>query len=129
MALQMALVTQVHVAAQQFEGAREQFERADEIWRVDDRMQTLVDSGASARTESKLAGIASHTSAILSLLRRYQALSNLHAAAGRMQATLGLEPQIGSLDEISLPELTHKIDATFMDWQKLQPQVSAADAH
>jgi outer membrane protein TolC len=129
MALQMALVTQVHVAAQQFEGARERFERADEIWRVDDRMQTLVDSGASARTESKLAGIASHTSAILSLLRRYQALSNLHAAAGRMQATLGLEPQIGSLDEISLPELTRKIDATFMDWQKLQPQVSAADAH
>lgn len=127
MALQMALVTQVHVAAQQFEGAREQFERADEIWRVDDRMQALVDSGASAKTESKLAGIASHTSAILSLLRRYQALSNLHAAAGRMQATLGLEPQIGSLDEISLPELTRKIDATFLDWQKLQPSVGAAE--
>jgi hypothetical protein len=88
-------------------------------------MQTLMASGESARTESKLVGIASRTSAILSLLRRYQALSNLHAAAGRMQATLGLEPQIGSLDTISLPELTRKIEATFLDWQKLQ--TSATD--
>lgn len=126
MALQMAVVTQVHIAAQQFEGAREQFERADDIWRVDDRMQSLIENGESARTESKLTGIASRTSAILSLLRRYQALSNLHAAAGRVQATLGLEPQIGSLDDISLQDLTRKIEASFLDWQKVQsPTIDA----
>jgi outer membrane protein TolC len=119
MALEVALVTQVHVAAFQFEGARRQFNRADAIWRVDDRMLTLAESGKAAETESRLSLIANHTAAILSQLRRYQALANLHAAAGKMQTTLGLEPRIGSVEAISLPDLTHEIEEGLLDWQKL----------
>jgi hypothetical protein len=110
MALEMALITQVHVAAYQFSSARKQFERADAIWHVDDRMLSLTQNGQAVQTESELARIASHTAAILSLLRRYQALANLHAADGKMQATLGLEPRIGSLDTLSLADLTRQLE-------------------
>jgi outer membrane protein TolC len=120
-ALEMALVTQVHVAAYQFAGARLQFDRADAIWRVDDRMLTLAQSGQAAQTEGRLTLIANNTAAILSLLRRYQALANLHAAAGKMRTTLGLEPKIESLDSISLPDLINQIQRGLLDWQTLKP--------
>lgn len=110
MALEMAVVTQVHVAAFQFSSARRLFERADEIWRVDERMLALTASAEAAQTDSQLSRIASQTAAILSLLRRYQALATLHAAHGRIQATLGLEPRIESLDTMELPELVRRIE-------------------
>ena len=124
MALEMALVTQVHVAAYQFAGARRQFNRADAIWQVDDRMLNLAESAKTAQTEGRLSLIANHTAAILSLLRRYQALANLHAAAGKMQTTLGLEPRVESLDTLSLPDLTHEIERGLLDWQKLKPSAA-----
>jgi outer membrane protein TolC len=119
-ALEMALVTQVHVAAHQFAGARQQFERADAIWNVDDRMLKLAQSGQQAQTDGRLSLIANRTAAILSLLRRYQALANLHAAAGKMQTTLGLEPRTGSLDTISLADLTREVERGAREWQALQ---------
>jgi outer membrane protein TolC len=119
MALQMSVVTQVNVAAAQFEGARRQYERADAIWKVDDRMLKLANASRDAQTESRLHQIASRTAAILSLLRRYQALSGLHAAAGRMQATLGLEPAIERPETMPLAELTRAIEASMTNWQKL----------
>jgi len=112
MAVQMALLTQVHVAAYDFENARHQFERADEVWRVDDRMQALADNSASVQRDSQLTQIATRTSAILSLLRRYQALAAMHAAAGKLQATLGVDPTIDSLDELSLDTLTQQIEVS-----------------
>jgi outer membrane protein TolC len=116
-ALEMALITQVHVAANQFEGARQQFDRADAIWRVDERMLALAESGQAARTDTQLNLVANHTAAILSLLRRYQALANLHAAAGKMQTTLGLEPAIGDLDNVSFSDLTREIERSLVEWQ------------
>ena len=125
-ALEMAVVTQVHVAAYQLAGARQQFERADSIWQVDNRMQKLAEDGQSAKTESQLVRIATHTSAILSLLRRYQALTALHSAAGKMQATLGLEPQIGDIDTITLPDLTRVLEQSAHDWQRPKAPPAAA---
>jgi len=118
-ALEMALITQVHVAVNQFDGARQQFDRADAIWRVDEKMLALAESGQAARTDTQLNLVANHTAAILSLLRRYQALANLHAAAGKMQTTLGLEPALGDLDRMPLPDLTREIERGLAQWQTL----------
>jgi hypothetical protein len=123
-ALEMALITQVHVAVYHFDGARQQFERADAIWRVDNRMLALAESGQAAQTDSRLNLVANHTAAILSLLRRYQALANLHAAAGKMQTTLGLEPAVGDLNAIALPDLTRSIDRGLLDWQLIRAPVA-----
>ncbi len=128
MAVQMAVVTQVHLALHQYEGARLQYHRADSIWGVDSRMYKLADATAAAEKDGRLYQISSRTAAILSLLRRYQALSNMHAASGRLQTTLGLEPQVASLNEISLQDLTRQMDRALEDWQsfKLPTPLAAA---
>ena len=117
MALQMAVVTQVHLALHQFEGSRLQFRRADTIWGVDSRMFKLASATAAAEKEGRLYQISSRTAAILSLLRRYQALSNLHAASGKLQTTLGLEPEVGSLSDTSLEDLTRVMEESLRNWQ------------
>lgn len=118
-AMQMAVLAQLHLARQDFETALRQFMRADAIWEVDRQLFELAAKGEAEQTQGAQARIASRTGAILSLLRRYQTLAQAHAAASRLQASLGLEPQIGNLDEISLAELTKTIAKTLADWEKL----------
>jgi outer membrane protein TolC len=126
MAVQMAVVTQVHLALHQFEGARLQFRRADNIWGVDSRMFKLASATAAAEKDGRLYQISSRTAAILSLLRRYQALSNMHAASGKLQTTLGLEPNVGSIDETSLADLTRVMEESLRNWQDFKLPETAA---
>lgn len=127
MAVQMAVVTQVHLALHQFEGARLQFRRADNIWGVDSRMFKLATATATAEKDGRLYQISSRTAAILSLLRRYQALSNMHAASGKLQTTLGMEPNVGSIDQTSLADLTRVMDDSLRNWQDFKlPETAAA---
>jgi outer membrane protein TolC len=95
MASQMALLAQVHIARLQYENALQQYERADAVAEVDQRISELVTNRQQAQAQSKLEMVANQTSAILSLLRRYQSLAQAHTAASRLQSTLGLEPAIG----------------------------------
>ena len=44
---------------------------------------------------------------IISLLRRYQALAQVHAATSRLQATLGIDPLPDSSDDLSLEQIKH----------------------
>ena len=60
------------------------------------------------------------TTAILSLLRRYQALAQVQTAENRLVASLGLEPQLGSTDEISVKELTEQLKRQADAWRTLR---------
>jgi hypothetical protein len=112
MATQMALLTQVHVARLQYRNALHQFERADAIWKVDSDIAAQVANREQAQTQSKLDKVTNHAASILSQLRRYQALAQMQAAAGKLQATLGMEPVIQGGQEMSLSELTHAVTAS-----------------
>jgi hypothetical protein len=63
-----------------------------------------------------LARISANVTSILSDVRRYHAMAKVHEAASKVQATLGLEPEIGSLDEIDLPTLQKQIEETLYHW-------------
>jgi cell division septation protein DedD len=108
----MAVLMQVHLAARQYDTALRLFDRAHAIWDVDQRLLDLTQVGEQAQTQSKQALISARTTTILSLLRRYQALAGVHESASKLHATLGLEPEIGSLDDITLPALTEQIEKT-----------------
>ncbi|MFT3858102.1 MAG: TolC family protein [Aquabacterium sp.] len=109
MATQMALLTQVHVARLQFGNAVKQFERADAIWQVDKDIASQVTMREQAQTQSKLDRVANNTAAIVSQLRRYQALAQMQTAAGKLQATLGLEPTVPDDRKLSLQEMTRQV--------------------
>jgi outer membrane protein TolC len=109
MATQMAVLTQLHLVRLQFLNARSQFARAEEVYDTDRRISDLMRTRESVQASSKLERVSNDTATILSMLRRYQALAQVQAAENRLLAQLGLEPRIGSTDELSLQTLTDQI--------------------
>jgi outer membrane protein TolC len=118
MATQLGVLAQVHIARLQYASTMQQFARADEIWKVDDKINQHVGAREKAETQSKLDKVGSHTTAILSQLRRYQALAQANAAASKLQATLGMEPEVGDVGETSLAELQTSIGAALRAWEE-----------
>lgn len=107
--MQMAVTAQVHLARQQFANAVGQFNRAEAIWQTDHRINEHMANRQQVQAQSKLELVSAQTSTILSLLRRYQALSQVYAAEARLQATMGLEPRIGSVGALKLVELQQQV--------------------
>ena len=112
MALQMAVVAQVHLASHQYTDALRQFRRADQIFNVDKRLGEIVRGKFESNTTSEQAKIAANVTTILSELRRYQAMAKFQEAVGQLQSTLGMEPVVGSLDEIELGDIKAQVN----DW-------------
>jgi len=94
---------------------------------VDKRIFEHSANREAVQAQSKLERISNNTAAIVSLLRRYQALSQVYAANGKLQATLGLEPRVDDLNAISLGELVPVVAKTMGNWNEslLQQQAAA----
>jgi outer membrane protein TolC len=127
MATQMAVLTQVHVARLNYANALHQFERAEAIWKVDREIASHVARREQAQTLTKLDRVAHETAAILSELRRYQALAQVNTAASRLQASLGLEPSIAATTDQPLAELTAAVGDSLKSWNA--GQLDAAKAN
>lgn len=123
MATQMAVLTQVHLARLQLLNTRNQFDRADAIYATDLKIAEHVRNRESAQAQSKLDSVSNATAAILSLLRRYQALAQVQSAENRLLASMGLEPKIGSTSELSLAQLTAQLKGSGTPWAELQKPV------
>jgi outer membrane protein TolC len=115
LAAHVAVVTQVHVAREQLAGARKQFQRADALWVLDGKIMQQMLRREQAEAGSKLERVAAQTTAIVSLLRRYQALAQVHAATSRLQATLGVDPLPESSDELSLEQIRRQVKQRLID--------------
>jgi hypothetical protein len=121
-------LSQVHLARLQLLNARNQFERADAIYATDVKISELVRNRETAQAQSKLDSVSNATAAILSLLRRYQALAQVQAAENRLLANLGMEPKIGSTGELSLEQLTEQVKNNGNPWRALLGEASSAPA-
>jgi hypothetical protein len=116
-ATQMAVISQVHIARLNYANAAKQYARTDQIAKVDSAMADVVTAQANAQRLSKLESVAQRTAAILSSLRRYQALSNAQAAASRLQATLGLEPAVVLSEQMPLAEVVKSVGVSLKAWE------------
>lgn len=119
MALQMTVLTQVHLSRHQYDDALRQYQRADAIWDVDNRLAVLALRQEQTQMTSRLERISANVTSILSSIRRYHAMARVQEAASRVQATLGLEPEIGSLDETDLATLQQQVERTLQQWHRL----------
>lgn len=119
-AMQVGVITQMHLARLALDNARMQFARADSIYQVDKRLADLMQTRQEARTQSKLDAVSNATTAILSLLRRYQALAQVQTAENRLVASLGLEPRLGSMDALSVQELADLLKRQADAWSTLR---------
>ncbi len=107
----MAVLAQVHLARLQWDNALRQQERNRDIHDTDHRLAELITAREGVQMQSKLDRVSAETGAILSLLRHYQSVAQAHAAEARLEASLGLDPVIGSVDAIALPELARQLRA------------------
>lgn len=131
MATQLSVLTQVHLSRLAVINTRSQFDRADAIYVTDIKISEVMRNRQSVQAQSKLDLVSTETSAILSLLRRYQALAQVQVAESRLVATLGMEPQIGSTGDLSLQELTEQLGKAQAPWAQLRaeaPQSPVAPA-
>jgi outer membrane protein TolC len=115
-AAQVALLTQLHIARIELAATHRQLEFADRIWMLDQGIKEYTANREQAEADSKLSKVAADTATIVSMLRRYQALAEFNAAAGALQATLGMEIDASRVQRMSLDELTREIAAWKNDW-------------
>ncbi|MBV7536925.1 TolC family protein [Duganella sp. sic0402] len=120
MATQMAVLSQLHIARLQYANTARQYQRADAIAGVDTRIANHITNQAEAQKQSALDRISQQSTAVLSQLRRYQALSNAQAAASRLQATLGMEPAITGSSSMPLEQLTSAVGQSLQAWNRGQ---------
>lgn len=127
--VQMAVVTQVYLAKMQLLSMDELYQRASEIDAVDSRIAKIVSLRQKEGAASKAEEVAANAAMILSRLRKYQALSQLFLASGRMQATIGLEPELSGANEMNLEDLTLVVKNTYDEWNtgKLPTLVEVSD--
>lgn len=129
MIVQMAVVSQVYISKIDLDNAYRLYQRSKQIDHVDSRIAAITQRNEREGTASKAELVAADASAILSRLRKYQALAQLYASSSRLQATSGLEPDIGSVDEIGLRDLSTIVRQTYQQWNEgLLPPVDLAVA-
>lgn len=129
MMAQMAVISQVYLAKQQLAYTKDLYDRSVEIDLVDLRIARIINDRFRVGDASEAEKVAADASSILSRLRKYQALSQMYAASSRLQATAGLEPDIGSVNDLSLNELSDTMKKTFERWNAGElPPLILADA-
>ncbi len=116
-AAHMALLAQVHIARLELAAQHRQLVLSERIWTIDRGIRDQAANREAAQTEGALGRVAAETAAIVSMLRRYQALADYQTASGALQSTLGLEINLKSVGDMSLEDLTAAVSAWQKSWQ------------
>lgn len=97
LALRMAVLAQVHVVSNQFASAAKQYQRANKLWTVETRLAEASTNQSQGGAQSVIDKITQDTSTIAAELRRFQTYAQLQSAFGKLQATIGADPQPGTM--------------------------------
>lgn len=117
MAMQMTVLGQVHLARLQYENAARVLDRSSALAKADRKIEKFTTDAAASGTQSQAEMVAAQTVSIISEMRRYQAIAQLYAANGRLQASLGFEPNLGDIQNTSLEDLTAQVAQAMAQWQ------------
>ena len=104
-ALRMAVLAQVHVADLNYASAVKQYTRANELYNIDERLTQQISKRQESDIQSMLERISQETSAIESVMRRYQTYSEVVAAVGRLHSTLGMSILKAGINSNKLEDL------------------------
>jgi len=131
LALSMAVLTQVRVAVQRYGLSLAELEFAEQSLRVDQRLLTVAQAGASSNVASELELIRTEARGLLAEYQRYASYSNAQAAWGRLYNSLGLDALPATLESDDLTTLARELGTTLQANEAMgllavpKPQVSA----
>lgn len=109
LAMHMAVLAQAHIARRQYEIALKQYERANEMLVIDQRILRAAVIREELSAQGELDRISSATTTIVGVLRRYQTLAQVHASLSRMQAAVGMAVAPEALESMDVPALTQAV--------------------
>lgn len=123
LALNMAVLAQVHVSRLEFQARARQFDLTRQSHTVEQRILQQTRNAASANAQGRLDEIRAATSAMMSELRLYQNYGTLQGAYGQVVATLGLDPLPDSVPAHDLQSLRDAVRASEKAWsQAVNPE-------
>lgn len=126
LALNMAVLTQVHVAWIDYTSRKQQFELTRQLSEVEQRILEHTRNASQASAQGQLSEIRAATSALMSELKLYQSYAAYQGAYGQMIASLGLDPVPETVAGHDLPALEQAIRDTDRQWDT--PAVPNAEA-
>ena len=94
LAVRMAVLAQTHIAYRQYTFARQQFNRADELYRIEQQLAEQNRARENASVGNEVDRIVSDTNAIMAQVRRYQAYATLVSSHDALKATVGDDTEL-----------------------------------
>lgn len=119
LALNMAVLTQVHVASLEYQGRLRQYELTKDLNSVEQRILQYTSNAASADAQGKLEAIRAAAAALMAELRLYQNYGALQSAYGQVIASLGLDPLPDSVAAHDLKTLCDAVRTAEQSWIKV----------
>jgi outer membrane protein TolC len=116
LALNMAVLTQVHVSQIEYLARLRQYEMAQQLNTVEQRILEYTRNASSANAQGKLEEVRAAASAMMSELRLYQSFGALQGAYGQVIATIGLDPLPESVPSHDLKTLGDAVRASQQSW-------------
>ena len=116
LALNMAVLTQVHVAWRDYSGRMRQYELADRLNDIDKKIDEHTRAAAANDAQSKLNEIRSGVSALMAEYRRFQTYAALQSTYGQLVASLGEDPipaTVSEEDRSTVLNLARKVGEHF----------------
>jgi outer membrane protein TolC len=112
LALNIAILTQVHVAWRDYSGRQRQYELSQTLFEIDQKINSHTRAAATNSAQSKLDAIRSGVSELMADYRRFQNYAAMQASYGQLIASMGQDPlPVGAIaDESStVLKVTEKI--------------------
>lgn len=117
LALNMAVLTQVHVAYLDLQGRSRQFALEKELNEVEQSIFDQNRNASASGAQGRLPAILADANAVFSSLRLYQSYGDLQNAYGQMGASMGLDPLPESAASHELAALTDAFKGAETQWQ------------
>ena len=111
LALSMSILTQVHVAYNDFFNRKRQYELSEQLQDVDARIHEQTMNQAKSGAQNHMNEIRSSTASLMAEYRSYQNYASLQSACGQIIATLGDDPLPNTVSSHEIKPLSGEIGA------------------
>nr|VFJ57662.1 MAG: Outer membrane protein TolC [Candidatus Kentron sp. FM]VFJ71975.1 MAG: Outer membrane protein TolC [Candidatus Kentron sp. FM]VFK11642.1 MAG: Outer membrane protein TolC [Candidatus Kentron sp. FM] len=118
LALRMAVLAQVHLAIRQFQHVSEEFEQADNLFRVTQRIADHVTKRGKHGKNSGRDAVYEKTSEITAQLERYQVYAELQAADRQLHATIGIDIAPPAMTSRDPEEVAAAVENRLRAWER-----------
>ncbi len=119
LALNMAVLSQVHIAYRDVEGKLREYGMADEVNQVDAEIHAATRASTESGADSRMQLIRAEAGSAVSELRKWQAYANLELAWAQLNSSVGVDAMPEKVASHELPALAQAFNAQAQATAKL----------